>query len=171
MNSWSPLFQFDAITLFFWPFFSYDFSVTNITFSLFLVIFLLLFLIYNFNAFFKIIPGSWQYFLEVLFLFVFDILDKQIGSKGYIYFPFIYTLFVFILLCNLISLTPFGFALTSHIVLIFFLSFTLGLGTFFLGIFNRGFDFFKLFIPECPLMLMPFLILLRFFLTLLNLLV
>ena len=39
--------------------------------------------------------------------------------KGYIYFPFIFTIFTFILLTNLLSLTPFSFALTSHIILIF----------------------------------------------------
>ena len=54
--------------------------------------------------------------------FVFEVLDKQIGKKGYIYFPFILTLFFFILFANLYGIMPFSFAPTSHVVITFFFS-------------------------------------------------
>jgi len=96
-------------------------------------------------------------------LFVFDILDQQTGKKGYIYFPFVFSLFFFILLCNLLSMTPFGIALTSHISITLYLSLSLGLSIFFIGIITHNIKFFKIFIPECPFLLLPFLIVIEMF--------
>lgn len=58
----------------------------------------------------------------MLFKFVMDIVFQQAGRKALVFFPFIFNLFFFILFCNLMSLVPFGIALTSHIIIIFFLS-------------------------------------------------
>jgi len=101
--------------------------------------------------------------LERLYLFVFNILDQQTGPKGYIYFPLIFALFSFILLCNLISMTPFGIALTSHIAIIIYLSLSLGLSIFIIGLLTHNLKFFKLFIPECPFLLLPMLIVIEMF--------
>lgn len=49
-------------------------------------------------------------------MFVYRLVFEQIGNKGLIYFPFLLTLFIFILSLNLFSLLPFGFAVTSHFV-------------------------------------------------------
>lgn len=92
-----------------------------------------------------------------------NILDQQTGVKGYIYFPLIFTIFLFILLCNLISMTPFGIALTSHFAITLVLSLGLGLSIFIIGIFTHGLKFLKIFIPECPFMLLPFLIVIEMF--------
>lgn len=54
--------------------------------------------------------------LESIFLFVFRLVHQQVGKNGLIYFPFIFSLFGFILILNLLSMTPFGFAATSHMV-------------------------------------------------------
>jgi len=89
---------------------------------------------------------------------VFNIVDQQVGKKGYIYFPFIFIIFNFILLSNLLSLIPFGIALTSYIVLIFFLSISICIFIFFLGLIKHNVGFFKLFIPKCPFILLPILI-------------
>jgi len=96
-------------------------------------------------------------------VFVFNILDQQVGKKGYIYFPFIFSLFFFVLLCNLISMTPFGIALTSHIAMILFLSLTLGLSIFLIGLLTHNLEFLKLFIPQSPILLLPFLIIIEIF--------
>jgi ATP synthase subunit 6 len=111
----------------------------------------------------RLIPVPWQLTLENLYLFVLDLIDQQLGYKGYIYFPFIFSLFFFILTCNLISMTPFGIALTSHIIMIFFLSLSLGLSIFILGLYLHNLEFLKIFIPECPFILLPFLILIEMF--------
>jgi F-type H+-transporting ATPase subunit a len=89
---------------------------------------------------------------------------NQINSnKGQIYFPFIYTLFIFILINNIIGLVPYSFASTSHFILTFSISFTIVLGATILGFQKYGFRFFSLFVPAgCPLGLLPLLVLIEF---------
>ncbi len=89
-----------------------------------------------------------------MFKFVLDILLQQAGKPGLVYFPFVFSLFVFVLLCNLLSLIPFGIALTSHIIIIFFLSFSLWLSVFFIGLLKHHLLFLKIFIPEAPLFIL-----------------
>src|SRR5205809_7234738 len=93
-----------------------------------------------------------------------SIVINQINtSKGQIYFPFIYTLFIFILVNNLIGMVPYSFASTSHFVLTFSLSFTIVLGATILGFSKHGLEFFSLFVPAgCPLGLLPLLVLIEF---------
>ena len=79
------------------------------------------------------------------------------------YFPFIYTLFIFILINNLIGMVPYSFASTSHFVLTFALSFTIVLGATILGFQKHGLKFFSLLVPAgCPLGLLPLLVLIEF---------
>jgi F-type H+-transporting ATPase subunit a len=111
----------------------------------------------------KLVPEFWQLTLENLYVFVLDILEQQIGYKGIVYFPLIFSLFFFILICNLISMTPFGIALTSHIIMIIFLSLSLGLSIFLIGLYVHNLEFLKIFIPECPFLLLPFLIIIEIF--------
>ena len=66
----------------------------------------------------KLIPTVFQRILELLVEFIPNLIKQQIGKDGYIYFPFVFLLFNFILFCNLLSLIPFGIALTSHIIMI-----------------------------------------------------
>jgi len=83
--------------------------------------------------------------------------------KGQVYFPFIYGLFIFILINNLIGLVPYSFASTSHFVLTFSLSFTIVLGATILGFSKHGLEFFSLLVPAgCPLGLLPLLVLIEF---------
>jgi F-type H+-transporting ATPase subunit a len=62
------------------------------------------------------------------------------------------------LVCNLLSLLPYGIALTSHIVVILFLSITVCTSIFVIGLLKHNLLFLKIFIPECPFILMPILI-------------
>lgn len=94
----------------------------------------------------------------MLFKFILDLIKQQVGPKGYIYFPFIFTIFSFILLTNLLSLTPFSFALTSHIILIFLLSFTIIFSIFLIGLLTHNLKFLKIFVPECPFLLLFILV-------------
>jgi len=102
--------------------------------------------------------------MESLYATIHSIVTNQINSKlGQIYFPFIYTLFIFILINNLIGMIPYSFASTSHFVLTFSLSFTIVLGATILGFQKHGLKFFSLFVPAgCPLALLPLLVLIEF---------
>jgi len=139
-------------------------SVTNIGFYLiigasFLSVISLLSTNYN-----KIVNDNWSISLEALYATIHSIVINQINSKnGQIYFPFIYALFVFILINNLIGMVPYSFASTSHFVLTFALSFTIVLGTTILGFQKHGLEFFSLLVPAgCPLALLPLLVLIEF---------
>lgn len=93
-----------------------------------------------------------------------NIVSNQINPKnGQIYFPFIYSLFIFILINNLIGMIPYSFASTSHFILTFSLSFTVVLGATILGFNKHGLKFFSLLVPAgCPLALVPLLVFIEF---------
>lgn len=112
----------------------------------------------------KIIPNNWSISQESVYATVHGIVVSQINpTRGQIYFPFIYTLFVFILVNNLVGLVPYSFATTSHFILTFSISFTVVLGATFLGFQRHGLKFFSLFVPSgCPLALLPLLVLIEF---------
>jgi F-type H+-transporting ATPase subunit a len=112
----------------------------------------------------KIVSNSWSIAQETLYATVHNIVTSQINDKkGQIYFPFIYVLFVFILVNNLIGMVPYSFASTSHFILTFSLSFTVVLGATILGLSKHGLEFFSLFVPAgCPLGLLPLLVLIEF---------
>jgi len=87
--------------------------------------------------------------METIYATVHSIVVNQINEKkGQMYFPFIYALFMFILINNLIGMIPYSFASTSHFILTFALSFSLVLGATILGFQNHGLKFF-FFICTC----------------------
>lgn len=112
----------------------------------------------------KLVFNSWSVAQETVYATIYSIVVNQINAnKGQIYFPFIYSLFVFILINNLIGMVPYSFAATSHFALTFSISFTVVLGATFLGFSKHGLKFFSLFVPAgCPLGLLPLLVLIEF---------
>jgi F-type H+-transporting ATPase subunit a len=115
----------------------------------------------NYN---KILSNGSSNYQESLYATIHSIVTNQINSKqGQVYFPFIYTLFIFILINNLIGMVPYSFASTSHFVLTFSLSFTIVLGATILGFQIHSLKFFSLLVPAgCPLALLPLLVLIEF---------
>ena len=139
-------------------------SLTNIGLYLTIGTFLILslnLLATNYN---KLVSNGWSVSQESLYATIHSIVINQINEKkGQIYFPFIYTLFIFILLNNLIGMIPYSFASTSHFILTFALSFTVVLGATILGFQKHGLEFFSLLVPAgCPLGLLPLLVLIEF---------
>nr|QCS25171.1 ATP synthase subunit 6 [Arthothelium ruanum] len=143
---------------------SINLSFTNISFYLITVgaIVLLIHLI-NDN-FYRIICNSSSLTQESIYATIHSIVINQInGNKGQMFFPFMYTLFVFILANNLVGMVPYSFASTSHFVLTFSLSFTIVIGATVLGFVIHMSKFFSLLVPAgCPLALLPLLVLIEF---------
>lgn len=94
----------------------------------------------------------------MIYIFLVGLVKQQAHSYGLFWLPFIYTLFNFILFCNLLSLIPFGIALTSHLILIFLLSSTICISIFTIGLLRFNLKFLHIFIPQCPFILLPILI-------------
>lgn len=143
-----------------------DFHISLTNIALYLVISLLLiFSLNNSTSNSSLIKASaWSISQETLYATIYSIVTNQINAlKGQIYFPFIYSLFIFILINNLIGMVPYSFASTSHFILTFSISFTVVLGATYLGFTNHGLKFFSLFVPSgCPLGLLPLLVLIEF---------
>jgi len=154
----SPLEQFDVVRLVKFSHNGLDLAFLNVLLPFFLSIIFLCVLIWLFKGEITLIPGVWQYVFEKFYIFVYKILDNFIGEKGIVYFPFIFTMFNFVLLCNLFGLFPFGIALTSHIILIIFLSSTICISIFVIGLMLHGLAFLKIFIPRCPVILLFLLV-------------
>lgn len=139
-------------------------SLTNISF--YLIISFLILLNFNLinNNLNRLVPSSWSVSQECIYDTIHGIVVNQINErKGQLYFPFIYGLFMFILINNLIGMVPYSFASTSHFILTFALSFTIVLGATILGFKEHGIKFFSLLVPAgCPLGLVPLLIIIEF---------
>jgi len=112
----------------------------------------------------RVVSNAWSVYQESIYATVHSIVVSQINDKkGQVYFPFMYVLFLFILVNNLIGMVPYSFASTSHFALTFSLSFTIVLGATILGFSKHGLQFFSLFVPAgCPLGLLPLLVLIEF---------
>ena len=112
----------------------------------------------------RVVSNAWSVYQESIYATVHSIVVSPINDKkGQVYFPFMYVLFLFILVNNLIGMVPYSFASTSHFVLTFSLSFTIVLGATILGFSKHGLEFFSLFVPAgCPLGLLPLLVLIEF---------
>lgn len=159
----SPIEKFDVINLAVFNVAGLlDFSLTSMSiYLLFVFVTVVFFLVFfNFNAK-AFAPSFVQLCVEFCFNFVFGVVDKQIGKKGYIYFPFVLSLFFFILFSNLYGIAPFSFAPTSHIVVTFFFSITVWFMAISMGILENGVGFYKLFVPNVPIYMLPFLVIIE----------
>jgi len=163
----SPLDQFEIRNLF-----SIDtpllgninLSITNIGFYMTIASFIAFAFSILTTNYTRISPNRWSLSQESLYATIHSIVINQINNKeGQSYFPFIYVLFIFILINNLIGMIPYSFASTSHFIVTFSLSFTVVLGATVLGFKEHGLKFFSFFVPAgCPLGLLPLLVLIEF---------
>lgn len=165
---YSPLEQFDIIVLFYgcvncFDSFCLDITFFNIFIPLCLFIGYMLVISYFFKDYLKIVPTVYQLVMEKLISFIFNLIKSQIGKEGYVYYPFLLTIFLFILIVNLLGLLPFGIALTSHLIPILLLSLTSCLAIFVIGLYEHKLKFLFIFIPKSPFILLPMLIIIEIF--------
>ena len=105
------------------------------------------------------VPGRWQSIAELAYGLVANAVRDNVGAEGRRYFPFVFTLFMFILLSNLLGLIPFSFTVTSHIVVTFALAGVVFLGVTVIAIARHGLKFFTYFVPPgVPILLAPLMV-------------
>ena len=95
-----------------------------------------------------LVPGRLQSAVETLYEFIANMIEENVGPEGRQYFPFLFTLFMFILLGNLLGMIPYSFTFTSHIVVTFALAALVFLGVTAIGISRHGIRFLMLFVPH-----------------------
>jgi len=139
--------------------FGVDVSFTNS--ALFMVIALGListFMIYAMRGH-ALVPGRVQSMAELAYEFVANMVRDNTGREGMKYFPFIFTLFVFILVLNMLGMVPMSFTVTSHIIVTFILALAVISLVIIVGFARNGVGFLRLFAPSsAPLWLLPLLI-------------
>lgn len=94
------------------------------------------------------IPGRWQSMAELSYEFIANMIRDNVGSEGRRYFPFIFTLFMFILFANLVGMVPYTFTVTSHIIVTFALAAVVFIGVTLIGFARHGLGFVKYFVPD-----------------------
>jgi F-type H+-transporting ATPase subunit a len=106
-----------------------------------------------------LVPGRLQLMGEMAYKFIADMIQENIGTEGMRYFPFIFSLFMFILFCNMLGMLPYSFTVTSHLIVTFALAATVFMLVTLVGFARHGIGFLKLFVPSgIPLVLMPLLV-------------
>ncbi len=105
------------------------------------------------------VPGRWQSLAELSYEFIADMVRENVGSEGRRYFPFIFTLFMFILLSNALGMMPYGFTVTSHIIVTFSLAAFVFVAVTIIGFVKHKVRFFGFFLPHgVPWYIAPLLI-------------
>jgi F-type H+-transporting ATPase subunit a len=106
-----------------------------------------------------LVPGRWQSLAEISYEFIAGMIRDNVGSEGRKYFPFVFSLFMFILFANLIGLIPYAFTFTSHIAVTFAMALVVFLGVTAIAIARHGLHFFTFFLPiGVPKVMAPVLV-------------
>lgn len=111
-----------------------------------------------------LVPGRWQSLAEVTYEFVAGMVRDIVGTQGRQYFPFIFSLFMFILVCNLLGMLPYSFTVTSHVAVTFALAAVVFVGVTLIAFIKHGTHFFSYFLPNgTPWWLAPLMIVIEIF--------
>lgn len=106
-----------------------------------------------------LVPGRAQMLAESLYEFVANMIRENIGPAGRQYFPLIFTLFMLVLMGNLLGLIPYSFTYTSHLIVTGALALLIFLTVILLGVIRHGTHFFSIFLPPgVPVWLWPLVI-------------
>jgi F-type H+-transporting ATPase subunit a len=104
----------------------------------------------------RLVPGRMQSVAELTYEFVESIIRDTMGEAGMQFFPLVYSLFMFILITNLIGVVPFNFTVASHIIVTAALALLVFFTVIGFGLWKHGLQFFRLFVPKgVPVYILP----------------
>ncbi len=107
----------------------------------------------------QLVPGRWQSMAELSYEFVAGLLKETVGNEGRKYFPWIFTLFMFILFGNMLGMIPSAFTFTSHIIVTFVMALVVFVFVTLLAVAKHGLRFFSFFVPPgAPKAMWPLLV-------------
>ena len=136
-----------------------DISFTNSSLFMVLVVLSIIsfFIIATQNK--SLIPNKLQLIAEMIYEFVAKMINDTAGQDARPYFPFILSLFLFVLFSNMIGMIPYSFTITSHIVVTFALAIVIFFGVTIIGFLKHGIKYLELFVPKgVPKLLLPLII-------------
>ena len=106
----------------------------------------------------RMVPSRLQSMAELSYEFVANMIHTSAGEDGLKFFPFVFTLFMFVLFCNFFGMVPWSFTVTSQIAVTFALACVVILTVIVTGFLKHGLGFLKLFVPKAPLWILFLLV-------------
>ena len=136
-----------------------DLAFTNSSLSMVITVLVItLFLTLTVNTR-SLIPSRLQLMSEMSYNFIAQLINDTVGDQGEKYFPFIFSIFMFVLIGNMVGMVPYSFTFTSHIIVTFALASVVFIGVTILGFWKHGFRYFALLAPAgLPFYMLPILI-------------
>ena len=139
-----------------------DLSFTNSALFTFIAVALTVVFLWMSVSGHSLVPSRMQSMAESLYEFVRNMVRDTAGDEALKYFPYIFTLFVFILACNLLGMIPYSFTVTSHFAVTVFLALAVFITVTVIGFMKHGMHFLSFFWPsDAPAVMRPFLCLIE----------
>jgi len=138
---------------------SINLSFTNASLFMLISAFTILLALYFGTKKKLLIPSKIQLISEMSYTFVAKMINDTAGSNAKPFFPFIFTIFMFVLFCNMVGMLPYSFTVTSHIIVTFALAAIIFVGVTIIGFIKHGIKYLELFVPKgVPLVLLPIIV-------------
>ena len=110
----------------------------------------------------QLVPGRFQSMAEISYEFVANTIRSSAGSEGMKFFPLVFSLFMFIMVSNMIGIIPYTFTVSSHIIVTASLALLVFFTVLVYGFYKNGLKFFKLFVPSgIPIAILPLVVLIE----------
>jgi F-type H+-transporting ATPase subunit a len=159
-----PMHQFEIHRIIHLNLFGLDLSFTNSALFMLIAIAVISWLLIYGMRERALVPGRLQSVAELSYEFVANMVRENTGREGMQYFPFIFSLFIFILVLNMLGMVPYSFTVTSHIIVTFGLAVMVFFFVLIVGFIKNGPGFLMLFVPKgVPTALLPLITVLEVF--------
>ena len=136
-----------------------DISFTNAGFFMALSVGTILLILFMGTKNRSLVPSKLQLISELSYMFIAKMISDTAGTKAKPFFPFVFTLFMFVLFCNMIGMLPYAFTVTSHIIVTFTLAMIIFVAVTIIGFMKHGLKYLKLFLPSgVPIILLPLIV-------------
>jgi len=165
----NPIKQFEVHEVFPFEAFGLNLAFTNSSFFMMLTAVLTIVLFAVAMSSRALVPNRAQSVAEIIYGFVADMVRSTAGQEGLRFFPFVFTLFIFILVANMLGMFPYfpapgahSFTITSHLIVTVALAMLVWLTVIVYGVFKNGAKFLRIFVPSgVPIFILPFVTLIE----------
>jgi F-type H+-transporting ATPase subunit a len=160
-----PIHQFEIHKIFsLGTFGGHEIAFTNSSLYMVIAVLLIALLLVGATSGRSLVPGRMQSLAELSYEFVATTIRSTAGSEGMKFFPLVFSLFMFILVANIVGLIPYTFTITSHIIITVSLAMVVFLTVVIYGFAKNGLHFFKLFVPSgIPIFILPLVVFIEVF--------
>jgi F-type H+-transporting ATPase subunit a len=112
----------------------------------------------------QLVPGRIQSMAEITYEFAASTIRNVSGSDGMKFFPLVFSLFMFIMVSNMIGIIPYAFTVSSHIIVTASLALLVWITVLVYGFYKNGLKFFKIFVPSgIPIFILPLVVFIEVF--------